>query len=216
MRTALSGNTLAAGVKAALAKCSSGVLCLRLARQVAGSNIPKLNPNRSGQYSIPAAGMFNKIIFCVRIARGFLQTLLTSQSQWHCTAMPWHAQQCARNWTIRRSRKLRSSQGRTLHRRQRRLGSAFEGELQATLLASAFSLKGLYLAAFVLTKRTVYHAAGWSDPEEGGKARWQLAGVVALTLGTTGVRSVPWGIDLDLLRLHVISLVTPRPHAACC
>ena len=30
----------------------------------------------------------------------------------------------------------------------------------------------------------------WSDPEEGGKARWQLAGVVALTLGTTGVRSV--------------------------
>ena len=32
----------------------------------------------------------------------------------------------------------------------------------------------------------------WSDPEEGGKARWQLAGVVALTLGTTGVRSVAW------------------------
>lgn len=28
----------------------------------------------------------------------------------------------------------------------------------------------------------------WSDPEEGGKARWHLAGVVALTLGTTGVR----------------------------
>ncbi|CAL8470471.1 g10013 [Coccomyxa elongata] len=27
----------------------------------------------------------------------------------------------------------------------------------------------------------------WSDPEEGGRARWQLAGVVALTLGTTGV-----------------------------
>jgi hypothetical protein len=32
----------------------------------------------------------------------------------------------------------------------------------------------------------------WSDPEEGSKARWQLAGVVALTLGTTGVRSVVW------------------------
>ena len=28
----------------------------------------------------------------------------------------------------------------------------------------------------------------WQDPEEGKKARWALAGVVALTLGQTGVR----------------------------
>ena len=28
----------------------------------------------------------------------------------------------------------------------------------------------------------------WVDPEAGGRARWRLATVVALTLGTTGVR----------------------------
>lgn len=30
----------------------------------------------------------------------------------------------------------------------------------------------------------------WSAEGEGGKARWKLAGVLALTLGTTGVRLV--------------------------
>ena len=28
----------------------------------------------------------------------------------------------------------------------------------------------------------------WTDPEVGGRARWHLAGVVALTVATTGVR----------------------------
>lgn len=30
----------------------------------------------------------------------------------------------------------------------------------------------------------------WQDPVEGKKARWALAGVIALTLGQTGVRWV--------------------------
>ena len=56
----------------------------------------------------------------------------------------------------------------------------------------------LHMAFFTMQLGAPY----WSDPEEGSKARWQLAGVVALTLGTTGVRCAFRGSDTKSARTH--------------
>lgn len=43
----------------------------------------------------------------------------------------------------------------------------------------------------------------WTKSEDATKARWKLAGVVLLTLGTTGVRQVPVGFRCPLAYSHV-------------
>lgn len=57
----------------------------------------------------------------------------------------------------------------------------------------------------------------WSDPEEGSKARWQLAGVVALTLGTTGVRCVLRGVGYRSARrlAHTACHLPLIPRLSC-